>query len=106
MRLKDRINSDTLLEKLGINNIQILLQYNRLRCFGHAARNDDCINNITALEVDRHRRRGRPRTTWRDTINDDLKNCKVTRVNPTKRIEWRKKHGSCATHSKWNQYIK
>ena len=54
-------------------------------------RNDGCINNITALEVDGHCRRGRPRKTWRDTINDDLKNWKLTRVDPANRIEWRKK---------------
>ena len=62
-----------------------------MRCFGHVARNDSYINNIIALEVDGHRGRGRPRKTWRDTINDDWKNWKLTRVDPAKRIEWRKK---------------
>ena len=86
VRLKDRTSSDFLQEKVGISNIQTLLRYNRLRWFGHVARNDSCINNITA-----HRGRGRPRKTWRDTINDDRKNWKLTRVDPVNRIEWRKK---------------
>ena len=51
MRLKDHISSDSLLRKLGINNIQTLLRYNRLRWFGHVVRNDGCINSITALNV-------------------------------------------------------
>ena len=51
MRLKDRISSDSLLEKLVINDIQTL-RYNRLRWFGPVARNDGCINIITALQVD------------------------------------------------------
>ena len=33
VRLKDHISSDSLLRKLGINNIQTLLRYNRLRCW-------------------------------------------------------------------------
>ena len=89
-RLKDRIRSDSLLEKLGINNIQTL-RYSRLRRFGQAARNDGCINSIIALEVDGHGWQGIPRKTWRDTINNDRKYWKLTRVDPASRIEWRKK---------------
>ena len=89
--VKDRISSDSLLENLGINNMQALLRYNRLCWFGHVARNDGCINSMTSLEDDGHRGRGRPRKTWRDTINNDFKICKLTRVDPANRIEWRKK---------------
>ena len=46
VRLKDYISSDSLLRKLGLNNIQTLLRYNRLRWFGHVVRNDGCINSI------------------------------------------------------------
>ena len=62
-----------------------------MRWFGHVARNDGCIKNITALIVDGHHGRGRPRKTWRDTINNDHKNWKLTRVDPVNRSEWRKK---------------
>ena len=51
MRLKDHISSDSLLRKLGINNIQTLLRYNRLHWFGRVVRNDGCINSITEFEV-------------------------------------------------------
>ena len=51
MRSKDHISSDSLLRKLGINNIQTVLRYNRLRWFGHVVRNDGCINSITEFEV-------------------------------------------------------
>ena len=70
MRLKDRTSSDSP-GKTWYQHIQTLLRYNRLRWFGHVARNDCCINSITALEVDGHRGRGRPRKTWRDTINSE-----------------------------------
>ena len=47
--LKDHISSDSLLRKLGINNIQTLLRYNRLHWFGHVVRNDGCINSIAGI---------------------------------------------------------
>ena len=74
--------------------MQTLLRYNRLRWFGHVARNGGCINSITALEVDEHSGRGRPRKAWRDMINDDCKNWKLTRADAEDRIEWRKKLGT------------
>ena len=70
VRLKDHISSDSLLRKLGINNIQTLLRYNRLRWFGQ--RNDGCINSITEFEVVGQRGRGRPKKTWKDTINKKI----------------------------------
>ena len=91
VRLKDHISSDSLLRKLGINNIQTLLRYNRLRWFGHVVRNDGCINSITEFEVDGQRGRGRPKKTWKDTINNDLRHWKLSRADPAYRIEWRKK---------------
>ena len=68
MCLKDHISSDSLLRKLGINNIQTLLRYNRLRWFGHVVRNG-CINSITEFEVvgqrghEDRRRHGKIRST-------------------------------------------
>ena len=91
VRLKDHISSDSLLRKLGINNIQTLLRYNRLRWFGHVVRNDGCINSITEFEVVGQRGRGRPKKTWKDTINNDLRHWKLSRADPANRMEWRKK---------------
>ena len=91
VRLKDHISSDSLLRKLGINNIQTLLRYNRLRWFGHVVRNDGCINSITEFEVVGQRGRGRPKKTWKDTINNDLRHWKLSRAYPANRMEWRKK---------------
>ena len=110
VRLKDRISSESLLEKLGINDVKTILWYNRLRCFGHVARNESCINNITILELDGHREQGRPRETWKDTIKDDRKNWTLKKGRSCKQNwmekETQNKHGSCATHSKWNQHVK
>ena len=72
MRLKDHISSDSLLRKLGINNIQTLLRYNRLRWFGHVVRNDHQMVVLTAsqnlklldsMDVEDQRRHGKIRST-------------------------------------------
>ena len=105
VRLKDHISSDSLLRKLGINNIQTLLRYNRLRWFGHVVRSDGCINSITEFEVVGQRGRGRPKKTWKDTINNDLRHWKLSRANPANRMEWRKKLGTnigAVRPTKWN----
>ena len=91
VHLKDHIRSDSLLKKLSINNIKRLLWYYRLRWFGYVARNNGCIYRTTALEVHRHSQWGRPKKTWRDTINNDRKNWKLLRVDPMNWIEWTKK---------------
>ena len=91
---KDHISSDSILRKLGINNIRTLLRYNRLRWFGHVVRNDGCINSITEFEVVGQRGRGRPKKTWKDTINNDLRHWKLSMANPANRMEWRKKLGT------------
>ena len=93
VRLKDHISSDSLLRKLGINNIHTLLRYNRLRWFGHV-RNDGCINSITEFEVDGQHGRGRPKKTWKDTIINDLRHWKLSRADPANRIDLRKKLGT------------
>ena len=105
VRLKDHISSDSLLRKLGINNIQTLLRYNRLRWFGHVVRNDGCINSITEFEVVGQRGRGRPKKTWKDTINNDLTLEAIkgrSRKQNGVEKETQNKHRSSATHFKWN----
>ena len=95
VRLKDHISSDSLLRKLGINNIQTLLRYNRLRWFGHVVRNDGCINSITEFEVVGQRGRGRPRIRSRAIKGRSRKQNGVEK-------ETQNKHRSRATHFKWN----
>ena len=41
MALKDRLPNKMLKERLGIDDIALVLQQNRLRWYGHALRKDD-----------------------------------------------------------------
>jgi len=70
VKLKDRLPSKELRERLGIDDIALVLQQDTLRWYGHVLRKDDddrvkkCMEN----EVQGPRRRGRPKRTWRDVV--------------------------------------
>ena len=41
VQLKDRLPSKELIERLGVDDIALILQQNRLRWYGHVLRKDD-----------------------------------------------------------------
>ena len=106
VRLKDHISSDSLLRKLGINNIQSLLRYNRLRWFGHVVRNEMMVvltasqnlKLLDSVDVEDRRRHGKIRSTM---ISDT-----GSYQGQILQTEWsgetQNKHRSRATHFKWN----
>ena len=67
VKLKDRLPSKKLRERLGIDDIAFVLQQNRLRWYGHVLRkdDDDWVKKCMEYEVEGSRPRGRPKRTWR-----------------------------------------
>ena len=62
VKLKDRLPSKELRERLGIDDIALVLQQNRLRWYGHVLRKvDDWVKKFMEYEVEGPRPRGRPR---------------------------------------------
>jgi len=70
VKLKDRLPSKELRERLGIDDIALVLQQNRLRWYGHVLRKDDdnWMKKCMEYEVQGPRPRGRPKRTWREVI--------------------------------------
>jgi len=64
---KDRFPSKELRERLGIDDIALVLQQNRLRWYGHVLRieDDDWVKKCMEYEVEGPRPRGRSKRTWR-----------------------------------------
>ena len=62
VKLKDRLPSKELRERLGIDDIALVLQQNRLRWYGHVLRkdDDDWVKKCMECEVEGPRPRGRP----------------------------------------------
>jgi len=63
IKLKDRLPSKKLRERLGIDNIELVLQQNRLHWYGHVLRkdDDDWVKKCMEYEV----QYPRPKRTWR-----------------------------------------
>jgi len=65
VKLKDRFPSRELRERLGIDDIALVLQQNRLHWYGHMLliEYDDWVKKCMEYEVEGPRPRGRPRRT-------------------------------------------
>jgi len=73
VKLKDRLPSKELRERLGIDNIALVLQQNRLCWYGHVLRkdDDDWVKKSMEYEAEGPRPRGRPKRTWREVVRED-----------------------------------
>jgi len=65
IKLKDRLPSKELRERLGVDDIALILQQNRLRWYRHVLRkdDDDLVKKCMEYEVEGSRPRGRPKRT-------------------------------------------
>jgi len=69
VKVKDRVPSKKLRERLGIDDIMLTLQQNRLRWHGHVLQKDtDWVKKCMEYEVEGSKPRGRPKRTCRDVV--------------------------------------
>ena len=80
IKLKDRLPSKELRERLGVDDIALVLQQNRLRWYGYLLRkeDDDWVKKCMEYEVHVPRPRGRPKRTWREVVRED---CQARKLN-------------------------
>ena len=88
--LRDRVSTDTLYDRLGVDSITGVVTRGRLRWFGHVERkpDSDWTKGCTQLEVKGVRGRGRSRKTWRQCVDDDLKRWKLKPKDATLKALW------------------
>jgi len=91
-KLKDRLPSKELRERLGVDDIALVLQQNRLRWYGHVLRkdDDDWVKKCMDYEVEGPRPRGRPKRTWKEVVREDCKTRKLNKEDAMDRCKWRK----------------
>jgi len=70
VKLKDRLPSKELRERLGIDDIALVLKQNRLCWYGHVLRksDDDWVKKCMVYEAEGPRPRGRPKRTLREVV--------------------------------------
>ena len=82
--------SKELRERLGIDDIALVLQQNRLRWYGHVLRkeDDDWVKKCMECEVEGPR--ARPKRTWREVVKEDCQAYKLNTEDAMDRSKWRK----------------
>ena len=68
-------------ERMGIESVSDDVKRNRLRWLGHVLRkdDDDWVKKIMSFEVEGKRGRGRPRMTWSQVVERDMRECGLKR---------------------------
>lgn len=89
VRLNDEVPTVSLYNKLGIQEVSDALRSKRLRWYGHATRATSCTNGTMNMTLPSTRGRGRPRKSWSDCIQTDLKECRLGNTSPHDRGAWR-----------------
>ena len=89
---KDRCRNADLRNRLGICSVTVALRRSRLRWFGHVERKseEDWVKRCRELEVVGVRPRGRPKKSWMDVVNSDLRILKIRREDVQDRSSWRR----------------
>jgi len=65
--------------RLGVDDIALILQQNRLRWYGHVLQNDDdWVKKCMEHEVEGSRPRGRQKRTWKEVVRED---CQARKLN-------------------------
>ena len=89
VRAKDKVRSDSLLTKLGIQDLDVVLRTSRMRWFGHVERSTGWIAEVRKLNVVAQKRSGRPRKSWDEVLENDRKKLGLDSADPQNRSEWR-----------------
>ena len=92
VKLKHRFPSKELRERLGIDDIALVLQQNTLRWYGHVLRkeDDDWVKKCMEYEAEGPRPRGRPKRTWTEVVEKDCQARKLNKEDAMDRSKWRK----------------
>ena len=77
--------SSTPRERIGVDDIALILQQNRLR-----KDDDDWVEKCMEYEVEGSRPRGRPKRTWKEVVRED---CQARKLNKEDAVEMQMEKG-------------
>ena len=89
--LRDRISSDEVLRRCGLESILLRVRKMRMAWFGHVYRRDgnDPVRRVKEVEAPGRRPRGRPKKTWSDCVRGDLSAAGVPETAADDRARWK-----------------
>jgi len=79
-------------ERLGIDDIILILQQNMLRLYGHMLRKEDTawVKKCMEYEVQGSRPRRRPKRTWKEVVQKDCQARHLNKEDAMDRGRWKK----------------
>ena len=88
----DRVPSKELRERLGIDDIILILQQNRLRWYWHVLRKEDTdwVKKCMEYEVGGSRPRDKPNRTWKEVVQKDCQAHNLNKEDAMDRGRWKK----------------
>jgi len=92
VNVKDRVPSKELRERLGIDDMILILQQNRLQWCGHVLRKEDTdwVKKCVEYEVEGSRPRGRPNRTRKEVVQKDCQARNLNKEDAMDRGRWKK----------------
>jgi len=92
VKVRDKVSSKELRERLGIDDITLVLQQNRLRWYGRVLQKEDTdlVKKCMEYEMEGSRPRGRPKRTCREAVQKDFQACKLNREDTMDCSRWKK----------------
>jgi hypothetical protein len=101
VKLAQRINSEVLYERLGVEKVKKVVRKGRLRWFGHLERmnGNNWVSRCRKLEVVGQRSRGRGKKSWGEDVAKDMKDLKLEPWMAADRDLWDSRiNGKVLTH--------
>ena len=89
VKKKEEVSSDSLVTKLGMQDLDVVLRISRMRWFGHVERSTGLIAEERKVNVIAQKRPGRPRKTWDELLLNDRKKLDMDSAHPQNRSEWK-----------------
>ena len=88
---KDRLSSEEVAGICVVDVIEHVLRRRRLRWYGHVKRNheSDPLTKVTNLNVAGRRPPGRPRKSWRRTVEEDMRVVGAQEEDALDQARWR-----------------
>jgi len=90
VKLQDGVPSKGLCERVGLDDIILVLQQNRLRWYGHVLQKEDNDRVKKCMEYEFLGARPRTKKTWEEIVEKDCQARKLNREDAMDHNRWRK----------------
>ena len=85
------MKNEELRNGVDVESITEVARRNRLRWYGHVERKSDggWVKKCTKMEMNGKRKRGRPKITWKEVVEKDMKTLGLQMMDVHDRKKWR-----------------